>query len=45
MITQCENQSSSMTELSLFSGYAGFSLGLKLAGIETRCVGYVEQDA
>ena len=31
-------------ELSLFSGYGGFSLGLKLAGITTRTVGYVEID-
>ena len=29
-------------ELSLFTGYGGFNLGLRLAGIETRCVGYVE---
>jgi len=33
-----------LNELSLFSGYGGFSLGLKLAKIETRCVGYVEID-
>ncbi len=35
-----------LTELSLFSGYGGFSLGLKLAGrllgFEVRTVGYVE---
>ena len=31
-----------LNELSLFTGYAGFSLGLRLAGIQTRCVGYVE---
>ena len=29
-------------ELSLFSGYGGFSLGLKLAGIDVKTVGYVE---
>jgi DNA (cytosine-5)-methyltransferase 1 len=31
-----------MNELSLFSGYGGFSLGLRLAGIQTRTVAYVE---
>ena len=31
-----------MRELSLFSGYGGFSLGLKLSGINTRTVAYVE---
>jgi DNA (cytosine-5)-methyltransferase 1 len=31
-----------LRELSLFSGYGGFSLGLKLAGIPTRTVMYVE---
>ena len=33
-----------LNELSLFSGYGGFSLGLRLAGMETRTVGYVEID-
>ena len=33
-----------MNELSLFSGYGGFSLGLRLAGLETRTVGYLEID-
>ena len=32
------------TELSLFTGYAGFTLGLRLAGINARTVCYVEQD-
>ena len=32
------------TELSLFSGYGGFSLGLRLAGIPARTVCYVEWD-
>ena len=31
-----------LNELSLFSGYGGFSLGLRLAGIQTRTVMYVE---
>ena len=31
-----------LTELSLFSGYGGFSLGLRLAGLEVRTIGYVE---
>jgi DNA (cytosine-5)-methyltransferase 1 len=31
-----------MNELSLFSGYGGFSLGLRLAGLQTRTVAYVE---
>ena len=31
-----------MNELSLFSGYGGFSLGLRLAGLQTRTVMYVE---
>jgi DNA (cytosine-5)-methyltransferase 1 len=31
-----------MNELSLFSGYGGFSLGLRLAGINVRTVAYVE---
>ena len=31
-----------LTELSLFSGYGGFSLGLRLAGIQVRTVMYVE---
>jgi DNA (cytosine-5)-methyltransferase 1 len=30
--------------LSLFSGYEGLGLGLRLAGLETRTVGYVEWD-
>ena len=33
-----------MNHLSLFSGYEGFVLGLKLAGIDVRTVGYVEID-
>ena len=33
-----------MNELSLFSGYGGFSLGLRLAGLQTRTVAYVEWD-
>ena len=31
-------------ELSLFSGYGGFGLGLRLAGLNIRTVGYVEID-
>ena len=31
-----------LTELSLFSGYGGFSLGLRLSGLKTRTVAYVE---
>ncbi len=31
-----------LTELSLFSGYGGFSLGLRLAGLQTKTVGYIE---
>ena len=33
-----------MNELSLFTGYAGFSLGLKLAGLKTRTVGYCDNE-
>ena len=33
-----------MNHLSLFSGYEGFVLGVKLAGIDVRTVGYVEID-
>jgi len=33
-----------VNELSLFSGYGGFSLGLRLAGLDVRTVGYVEID-
>lgn len=33
------------TELSLFSGYGGFSLGLRLALPDVRTVGYVEIDS
>ena len=33
-----------MNELSLFSGYGGFSLGLKLARVDVRTIGYVEID-
>ena len=33
-----------LNELSLFSGYGGFSLGLRLAGLQTRTVAYVEWD-
>ena len=33
-----------LNELSLFSGYGGFSLGLKLAGLDVRTVAYVEID-
>jgi site-specific DNA-cytosine methylase len=32
----------SLNELSLFSGYGGFSLGLRLAGLEVQTVGYIE---
>jgi DNA (cytosine-5)-methyltransferase 1 len=31
-----------VNELSLFTGYGGFSLGLRLAGLQTRTVMYVE---
>ncbi len=31
-----------LRELSLFSGYGGFSLGLRLTGVPVRTVGYVE---
>ena len=31
-----------LSELSLFSGYGGFSLGLRLAGLNIRTVAYVE---
>ena len=31
-------------ELSLFSGYGGFSLGLRLAGLDVRTVCYVERE-
>ena len=31
-----------ITELSLFTGYSGISLGVKLAGINTRTIAYVE---
>ena len=31
-----------LRELSLFTGYGGFSLGLRLAGLKTRTVAYVE---
>jgi len=33
-----------LRELSLFSGYGGFSLGLRLAGLEVTTVGYVENE-
>ena len=33
-----------LTEISLFSGYGGFSLGLRLAGVETQTVCYVEKE-
>ena len=32
------------TEMSLFSGYGGFSLGLRLAGLTTQTICYVEWD-
>ena len=32
------------TEMSLFSGYGGFSLGLRLAGLNTRTICYVDWD-
>ena len=34
----------SLTHLSLFSGYEGFGLGLRLAGLPIRTIGYVEID-
>ena len=34
-----------MNELSLFTGYAGFSLGLKLAGLKTKTIGYCDNDS
>ena len=33
-----------ITHLSLFSGYEGFGLGLRLAGLPIRTIGYVEID-
>ena len=33
-----------LTELSLFTGYSGISLGVKLANINTRTIAYVEWD-
>ena len=33
-----------MNELSLFSGYGGFSLGLRLANLNVKTVGYIEID-
>ena len=33
-----------MNELSLFSGYCGFTLGLRLAGLQVRTVGYVDNE-
>ena len=33
-----------LTEMSLFSGYGGFTLALRLAGLSTRTVCYVEWD-
>ena len=37
-----EDTRTTLSELSLFSGYGGFSLGLRLAGLNVRTVGYVE---
>jgi len=37
--------SRSLTEISLFSGYGGFTLGLRLAGVDTQTVCYVENDS
>ena len=34
-----------LTELSLFSGYGGFTLGLRVAGVATQTVCYVENDS
>ena len=33
-----------LRELSLFSGYCGFTLGLRLAGLNIRTVGYVDHE-
>ena len=33
-----------MRELSLFTGYAGFSLGLRIAGLPTKTIGYCDND-
>jgi len=33
-----------LTELSLYTGYGGFSLGLRLAGLPVKAVCYVEID-
>ena len=38
------NSKDELTELSLFSGYGGMSLGLRLAGLKTTTIGYVEVD-
>jgi len=35
-------EKATLTELSLFTGFGGFSLGLRLAGLKTRTIGYVE---
>lgn len=34
-----------LNELSLYSGYGGFTLGLKIADIDVRTVGYIEIDS
>ena len=33
-----------LTELSLFTGYGGFTLGLRLSSIDTRTICYVERE-
>jgi len=33
-----------LRELSLFSGYGGFSLGLRIAGINSRTIGWCDND-
>ena len=34
-----------LTEISLFSGYGGFALGLRFAGLRVQTACYVEKDA
>ena len=43
MVVQ-QNDQEVLTELSLFTGYAGFSLGLRLAGVKTLTLGYCDND-
>ena len=44
MVDHTTQGAGNVNELSLFSGVACMTLGLRLAGLEVRTIGYIESD-